>query len=32
MVREFGRGVDDFEYQMLYGIRDAEQRRLADER
>ena len=24
-------GVDDFEYQMLYGIRDAEQRRLADE-
>ena len=29
MVREFGRGVDDFEYQMLYGIRDAEQRRLA---
>ena len=31
MVREFGRGVDDFEYQMLYGIRDAEQRRLADE-
>ncbi|MDX1892609.1 proline dehydrogenase family protein [Mycolicibacterium sp. 050158] len=31
MAREFGRGVDDFEYQMLYGIRDAEQRRLADE-
>ena len=31
MVREFGRGVDDFEYQMLYGIRDAEQRRLADD-
>ena len=31
MVRESGRGVDDFEYQMLYGIRDAEQRRLADE-
>lgn len=31
MVREFGRGLDDFEYQMLYGIRDAEQRRLADE-
>ena len=29
--REFGRGVDDFEYQMLYGIRDAEQRRLADD-
>ena len=31
LVREFGRGVDDFEYQMLYGIRDAEQRRLADD-
>ena len=31
MVRESGRGVDDFEYQMLFGIRDAEQRRLADE-
>jgi proline dehydrogenase len=31
LVREFGRGSDDFEYQMLYGIRDAEQRRLADE-
>jgi proline dehydrogenase len=31
MARETGRGVDDFEYQMLYGIRDAEQRRLADE-
>ncbi|MGZ5376452.1 MAG: proline dehydrogenase family protein [Mycobacterium sp.] len=31
MVREFDRGVDDFEYQMLYGIRDAEQRRLAGE-
>lgn len=28
MVREFGRTTDDFEYQMLYGIRDAEQRRL----
>ncbi len=28
---QFGRGTDDFEYQMLYGIRDAEQRRLADE-
>ena len=26
MARESGRGVDDFEYQMLYGIRDAEQR------
>jgi len=31
MVREFSRDVDDFEYQMLYGIRDAEQRRLAGE-
>jgi proline dehydrogenase len=31
MVHEFGRSVDDFEYQMLYGIRDAEQRRLADD-
>lgn len=31
LAREFGRGVDDFEYQMLYGIRDGEQRRLADE-
>lgn len=30
LVRENNRGVDDFEYQMLYGIRDAEQRRLAD--
>lgn len=30
LVREHGRGVDDFEYQMLYGIRDDEQRRLAD--
>jgi proline dehydrogenase len=29
-VRETGRGTDDFEYQMLYGIRDGEQRRLAD--
>ncbi len=28
MVREFDRTADDFEYQMLYGIRDAEQRRL----
>ena len=32
LARETGRGVADFEYQMLYGIRDAEQRRLADER
>ena len=31
LARESGRGVDDFEYQMLYGIRNAEQRRLADE-
>jgi proline dehydrogenase len=31
MARETGRGVDDFEYQMLFGIRDGEQRRLADE-
>jgi proline dehydrogenase len=29
LVRETGRGVGDFEYQMLYGIRDAEQQRLA---
>jgi proline dehydrogenase len=31
MVRESGRGSGDFEYQMLYGIRDDEQRRLAAE-
>jgi proline dehydrogenase len=31
MARETGRDIDDFEYQMLYGIRDAEQRRLADD-
>jgi proline dehydrogenase len=31
LVRENNRGTDSFEYQMLYGIRDAEQRRLADE-
>jgi proline dehydrogenase len=30
MVAESGRGAGDFEYQMLYGIRDVEQRRLAD--
>jgi proline dehydrogenase len=30
MVAESGRAVDDFEYQMLYGIRDGEQRRLVD--
>ncbi|OBK73809.1 proline dehydrogenase family protein [Mycobacterium sp. 1274761.0] len=29
LARETNRGVDDFEYQMLYGIRDTEQRRLA---
>jgi proline dehydrogenase len=31
LVRENGRSADDFEYQMLYGIRDGEQRRLAEE-
>jgi proline dehydrogenase len=31
LAEENGRSVVDFEYQMLYGIRDAEQRRLADE-
>lgn len=31
LVRESARGKDDFEYQMLYGIRDAEQRRLVGE-
>jgi proline dehydrogenase len=30
MAAELGRGVSDFEYQMLYGVRDDEQRRLAD--
>ncbi|MDT5224874.1 MAG: proline dehydrogenase [Mycobacterium sp.] len=30
LLRESGRDRDDFEYQMLYGIRDDEQRRLAD--
>jgi proline dehydrogenase len=30
IARESGRGAVDFEYQLLYGIRDAEQRRLAD--
>jgi proline dehydrogenase len=29
LARERRRGADDFEYQMLYGIRDDEQRRLA---
>ena len=31
MIDEFDRGADGFEYQMLYGIRDGEQRRLADD-
>lgn len=31
LARETGRGTGDFEYQMLYGIRDGEQRRLADD-
>jgi proline dehydrogenase len=30
LARETGRGTERFEYQMLYGIRDDEQRRLAD--
>jgi proline dehydrogenase len=30
IVRETRRSAADFEYQMLYGIRDGEQRRLAD--
>lgn len=30
MARESGRSASGFEYQMLYGIRDDEQRRLAD--
>lgn len=29
LAHEAARGAGDFEYQMLYGIRDAEQRRLA---
>ncbi len=29
IARESGRSAGDFEYQMLYGIRDGEQRRLA---
>jgi proline dehydrogenase len=29
LARETGRGIGDFEYQMLYGIRYPEQRRLA---
>jgi proline dehydrogenase len=31
LVRENNRSADGFEYQMLFGIRDAEQRRLADD-
>ena len=31
LAREFGCGTDGFEYQMLYGIRDGEQLRLAGE-
>ena len=31
MATETGRGMGGFEYQMLYGIRDPEQRRLAEE-
>lgn len=31
LARQFDRRTDEFEYQMLYGIRDAEQRRLAAE-
>ena len=30
LVSESGRSTGGFEYQMLYGIRDDEQRRLAD--
>ena len=31
LVAENNRGADGFEYQMLFGIRNAEQRRLADD-
>jgi proline dehydrogenase len=31
LAREFHRETDEFEFQMLYGIRDREQRRLAEE-
>lgn len=31
MAVENGRGAGDFEFQMLYGIRDAEQRRLVEQ-
>jgi proline dehydrogenase len=30
MAREMSRETDEFEYQMLYGVRESEQRRLAD--
>ena len=30
MARETGRTAEDFEYQMLYGVREPEQRRLAE--
>ncbi|MGH3558140.1 MAG: proline dehydrogenase family protein, partial [Mycobacterium sp.] len=30
LASESGRGAGDFEYQMLYGIRNDEQRRLVD--
>ncbi|MGN7781866.1 proline dehydrogenase family protein [Mycolicibacterium sp. 22603] len=30
LAAEYGRGDGDFEYQMLYGIREDEQRRLSD--
>lgn len=30
LASESGRGAGDYEYQMLYGVRDGEQRRLAD--
>ncbi|PTR30251.1 L-proline dehydrogenase [Rhodococcus sp. OK519] len=30
MIRETGRGPDDFEHQMLFGIRDLEQARVVD--
>ncbi|GBE64356.1 proline dehydrogenase [Mycobacterium sp. MFM001] len=31
LAHETGRDIGDFEYQMLYGIRDGEQRRLVDQ-
>ncbi|AFM18654.1 proline dehydrogenase [Mycolicibacterium chubuense NBB4] len=31
LVHEYGRSTEHFEYQMLYGIREAEQRRLASD-